>query len=314
MLSDKLSEVRLSHDARKVVLHEVSERSTYKIAVASGKGGTGKTTIATSFAISLVARGVPVVYADCDVEEPNGHIFLKPELNESIPISIPIPAVNEELCTGCRLCGQACQFSAIICIDRLVLTFPELCHGCGGCVLVCPPGALYETQRDIGTVRIGAAGKIGFLDGLLRVGEAMSAPLIRAVKKHLPHDHVAIIDAPPGTSCPVIEAVKDTDFVLLVTEPTPFGLNDLTLAAEMVRQLRLPFAVIINRSDIGFDKTLRYCEEENIPVLLQIPDSRQIAEAYSRGETALEAMPALKSDFHRIWKSIRNHDRMRSVK
>jgi MinD superfamily P-loop ATPase len=314
MLSDKLSEVRLSDDQRKVVLQEVSERNTYKIAVASGKGGTGKTTIATSLALSLAAQGVPVVYADCDVEEPNGHIFLKPEISASLPIGIPVPAVNEQLCTSCRLCGQACQFSAIICIDNLVLTFPELCHGCGGCVLVCPPGALYETQRDIGTVRIGEAGKIGFLDGLLRVGEAMSAPLIRAVKKHLPHDHVAIIDAPPGTSCPVIEAVKDTDFVLLVTEPTPFGLNDLTLAVGMVRELGLPFAVIINRSDIGFDRTVRYCEEENIAVLLQIPDSRQIAEAYSRGQTAIDAIPALKSDFDRIWKSIRDCDRMRSIK
>ena len=275
-----------------------------KIAVASGKGGTGKTTVATNLAVSLASTGRRVFYADCDVEEPNGHIFLRPTITDTARIGVPIPEIDTSRCTGCRECGKACQFSAIVCIDKQVLTFPELCHGCGGCTLVCPEKAITEVQREIGAIEQGSADGIGFIHGTLRIGEAMSAPLIHAVKERLPADGVAILDAPPGTSCPVIEAVRDSDFVLLVTEPTPFGLNDLKIAVEMVRALGLEFGLIINRCDVGDDEVRLYCARENIPLLLEIPDDRRIAEAYSRGQMAVEVVSELRDKFALLWEDL----------
>jgi MinD superfamily P-loop ATPase len=275
-----------------------------KIAVASGKGGTGKTTVATNLAVVLAGNGERVLYADCDVEEPNGHIFLKPTIRVTTLIGVPIPEIDALKCTGCKKCGEACQFSAIICIDKEVLTFPELCHGCGGCSLVCPENAIIEIQREIGEIQQGSTNGIGFIHGTMKVGEAMSAPLIHAVKERLPDEGIAIIDAPPGTSCPVIETVRGADFVLLVTEPTPFGLNDLILAVEMVRALNLEFGLVINRCDIGDEEVRNYCRRERIPLLLEIPDDRRIAEAYSRGEMAVEALPELKEQVVELWKNL----------
>ena len=282
-------------------LSERSRTDCLKIAVASGKGGTGKTTVATNLAVSLASTGQCVSYADCDVEEPNGHIFLKPTIRSTARIGVPIPEIDKSRCTGCKQCGDACQFSAIVCIDKEVLTFPELCHGCGGCSLACPEDAITEVQREIGSIEQGSANGIEFIHGTLRIGEAMSAPLIHAVKERLPANGVAILDAPPGTSCPVIEAVRHADYVLLVTEPTPFGLNDLKLAVEMVRALGLRFGVIINRSDVGDDEVRTYCNRENISLLLELPDDRRIAEAYSRGTMAVEALPDLKDRFAQLW-------------
>lgn len=283
-----------------------SERSNghVKIAVASGKGGTGKTTVSTNLALSLAADGRDVTYADCDVEEPNGHIFLKPTIKDSRRIGVPIPEIGKSRCTACRKCGEACQFSAIICLDKEVLTFPELCHGCGGCSLICPENAITEVQRDIGNIERGKAGEVGFIHGSIRVGEAMSAPLIHALKEKLPTSGVVILDAPPGTSCPVIETVRESDFVILVTEPTPFGLNDLKLAVEMARALDLEFGLIINRSDVGNDEVKLYAAAEGIPLLLEIPDDRRIAEAYSCGKMALEVVPDLKDKLADLYSDI----------
>lgn len=292
----------------------ILRKRAVRIAVASGKGGTGKTTIATNLAASLAQQWLPVYYVDCDVEEPNGHIFLRPEIITTFVAGLPVPAVIEDLCSGCGLCGKTCQFSAIVPIGKNVLTFPELCHGCGGCSLVCPEKAIRETQRELGVIRLGISGSVGFLDGKMRVGEAMSAPLIRTVKQNIPVNSVAIIDAPPGTSCPVIEAVRGADFVLLVTEPTPFGLNDLKLAVEMVRQLGSPLGVIINQSDIGTDETLKNCEAENIPVLLELPHDRRIAEAYSQGRLAIEALPHLKKRFAKIGEGLLLLEREQSLR
>jgi MinD superfamily P-loop ATPase len=276
-----------------------------KIAVASGKGGTGKTTLATNLAVSLAAKGERVLYADCDVEEPNGHIFLKPTIRDTARIGVPVPEIDTSRCTGCGECGKACQFSAIVCIkNNQVLTFPELCHGCGGCSLVCPENAILEVPREIGDIEKGSSDGIGFIHGTLKIGEAMSAPVIRAVKEGLPAEGIAILDAPPGTSCPVIEAVGGTDFVLLVTEPTPFGLNDLKLAVQMVRALGLEFGLVINGCDVGDDEVRGYCESEEISLLLEIPDDRRIAEAYSRGKMAVDAVPDLEKKLAELWRNV----------
>ena len=268
-----------------------------RIAIASGKGGTGKTTVATNLAWVAARNGQSVAYVDCDVEEPNGHLFLKPEIASSRPIGRLHPVVDEQKCTHCGLCGEICQYSAIVCVGERVLVYPELCHACGGCVLVCRSGAITEVLRESGKIEIGQAGPVRFVHGLLRIGEAMSTHLIHQVKEAAPETDLVIIDSPPGTSCPVIESVRSADLVLLVTEPTPFGLNDLKLAVEMVRTMKLPLGVVINRADSGDDETRKYCGAQGIDVLAEIPDDRGIAEAYSRGVLASEAMPDIQARF-----------------
>jgi len=261
-----------------------------KMAVASGKGGTGKTTLAVGLATSLHGK---VRLIDCDVEEPNCHIFLKPTITGTLPVSVPVPVVDEARCTACGQCGEICQYNAIASLKTKALVFPELCHGCGGCVKVCPASAISEDRRNIGDIRIGRSGDVEFVEGRLRVGEAQSPPLIRAIKRYCLEDGITLIDSPPGTSCPMVESVRGADYVILVTEPTPFGRYDLGLAVEVVRKLGIPFGVVINRADIGDGRTRDDCAAEGIRILLEIPDDRRIAEAYSRGEPALEAVPDL---------------------
>jgi len=281
------------------------------IAIASGKGGTGKTTIATNLAVALSNAGQPVQLLDCDVEEPNCHLFLKPQIQDRRDVYVAVPQVDESLCTGCGRCGEVCQYSAIVCMPSRghnskarVLTFPELCHACGGCALACPAGAITEGQRQLGEVEIGRAGDIAFAHGKLRVGEAMSPPLIRAVGAAADPECTTLIDAPPGTSCPVITAVMGADFAMLVTEPTPFGLNDLVLAVETVRELGMPFGVVINRSDVGDRRVTEYCLVESIPVLAELPDDRRVAECYSEGLIAADAVPGFGSRCNSLFAAI----------
>ncbi len=262
-----------------------------KIAIASGKGGTGKTTIATNLAFVLARQNRSVQLLDCDVEEPNCHIFIKPEITTSQPVTVPIPRVDKEKCTGCGICGEVCQYSAIVCMNGKVLVFPELCHGCGGCQRFCPEEAISEVGREVGVVETGHGKSLLFSQGRLRIGEVMAPPLIKGVKQSVVNSNVTIIDAPPGTSCPVIEAVRDSDFIILATEPTPFGLNDLILAVEMVRVLNIPFAIAINRCDVGDNAVKEYCAKEGIEIILEIPHDRRIAQAYSQGEIASECLP-----------------------
>jgi MinD superfamily P-loop ATPase len=272
------------------------------ISIASGKGGTGKTTISTNLALSV---GSGVTFLDCDVEEPNAHLFLHPVLENTETITTPVPEVDENKCTLCGKCAEICQFKAIIVIGKTVLPFPELCHSCGGCMEVCPENAIKETGRELGIIQQGHRNGIRFVHGILRVGEAMSPPLINKVRSFSDNEPLTIIDAPPGTSCPVIASMNGTDFVLLVTEPTPFGLYDLKLAVGAVRILGIPHGIIINRSDIGDDRVIAFAKEENIPVLMEIPFERRMAEYYSKGELIVEMMPEWKEKFIDLYNQIK---------
>jgi len=271
------------------------------ISIASGKGGTGKTTVATNLAVSL---GGGVQLLDCDVEEPNAHLFIHPVFEKTEIVSTGVPEVDETKCNLCGKCGEICQFKAIVVIGKTVLPFQELCHSCGGCMEVCPEHAIREGERVLGEIEVGHRNGLEFIHGRLRVGEAMAPPLIRKVRSLARPDKVTIIDAPPGTSCPVIASMKGADFVLLVTEPTPFGLHDLKLAVGAVRMLGIPCGLVINRSDMGDDRLREYAGSEGIPVLMEIPFDRKIAESYSRGELLVGVMPEWRERFLELYQRI----------
>jgi MinD superfamily P-loop ATPase len=254
------------------------------IAVASGKGGTGKTTVALGIAYYLNKAGKCVTLLDCDVEEPNINLFLKSEIKCMETVNRAIPDVVKDLCNSCGKCEEICLFNCIFVTNDGPLIFPEMCHSCGGCRLVCPPGAITEIQREIGVIEEGCMENIRYFGGRLNVSEAISPPLIEAVKKHISENDINIIDSPPGTSCPVIKSVKGSDYVVMVTEPTPFGLNDLKIGIEMLKELGLPCGVVINRSDIGDSRVIDYCREQNIKILAQIPNSIELARRYSSGD------------------------------
>jgi MinD superfamily P-loop ATPase len=273
------------------------------VAIASGKGGTGKTLVATSLALTLIDKG-KVQLLDCDVEEPNAHIFLHFPLNQSQPVAIPIPRVDETKCSYCGKCAEVCAYNAIAVVPRKVLIFPQLCHGCGACSHLCPESAIMEEGREIGLVEKGNSGNLEFIQGRLTIGEPMAPPIIREVKKHIDARSMVIIDVPPGTSCPVVEAVRGIDFCLLVTEPTPFGLNDLSLAVEVMRKLQIPCGVVINRVGVGDERVERYCLEQAIPIMLRIPLDRDIAVLYSKGIPLVEGMPEWRDAFLTLFQDI----------
>jgi MinD superfamily P-loop ATPase len=285
------------------------------ISIASGKGGTGKTLVATSLALAL-KDSHKLRLLDGDVEEPNDHVFLKPDISGSEPVFIPVPRIDEARCTRCGKCAEVCAYNAIAVLGEHVLTFSELCHGCGACSYLCPEKAITEENRQTGVVEWGDADGIDFVQGKLTVGEAMAPPVIRQVKKHIDSEGIAIIDSPPGTSCPVVETIEGSDFCLLVTEPTPFGLNDLVLAVETVRQLGIACGVVLNRAGVGDDRVEEYCRQENIPILLTIPLDTEIARLYSRGITLVEGMPEWQEKFVGLFAKIKEivDARSRSLK
>jgi len=272
------------------------------LSIASGKGGTGKTTVAVNMALS-VSENQNLQFLDCDVEGPNAHFFIKVELAEEKIATLPYPEIDENKCTFCGRCAEICAYNALAVLKESVLTFPELCHGCGACKLFCPENAIKEKGRRIGVIRKGHAGNIFFISGKLDVGQAMSPPLIRQIKKMIDFQQDVILDVPPGTSCPMVEAVKGSDHTLLVTEPTPFGLNDLKLSVDTLRQMGVPFSVVLNRSRSGNSIIHEYCRNEKIPLVLEIPLDRRIAEAYSRGEALVDIDPNYAIKFLDLFKS-----------
>ncbi len=264
------------------------------MAIASGKGGTGKTTVAVNLAL---AWGQPVRLLDCDVEEPNVHLFLSSGVRAQHPVTVPVPRIAMDLCDGCGVCADVCEFNAIAMAAGSPMVFEELCHGCGGCMRVCPMEAIEEVPRRIGVVEQWTYGSVEAIAGRLDVGVPTAPPLIRAVTDHVAESGVTIIDAPPGTSCPVVTAIRNVDYVLLVAEPTPFGLHDLKLSVDVLRMLGMTFGVVINRADIGDDRTRQFCQESKIPIVMTIPNDRRIAEVYSRGELVVEQLPEYRQQY-----------------
>ena len=279
-----------------------------RVVIASGKGGTGKTMVATNLAWLLAKIGLRTTYVDADVEAPNGHLFLHPVAVTSRRFSSPLPVLVGPLCSGCGACQRFCAFNAIVAAGDKVLVFPELCHGCGGCVEVCPESALHERPRESGTLLRGRAGRIGYQAGHLDVGEPRSAPLIEALLEQAPREGVVVVDAPPGTSCGAVAALRGADQVVLVTEPTPFGLHDLRLAVEMCRKLGCSPSVIVNRCDLGNDQVLTYLHAEAIAVLAEIPFDRQVSAAYARGELAATGHKPLREAMRAVVSKILVHD------
>jgi MinD superfamily P-loop ATPase len=268
------------------------------IAIASGKGGTGKTTI--SLNLAAVVSDSPVTVLDCDVEEPNAHLFLKPHWDTQEEYTVLNPVFNENLCSGCGVCRSHCRFNAIAVLSGQPMLFPELCHSCGACVEACPVHAISEQPRSIGKIREGYRDGIRLIDGELNIAEAKSPPLIEGVRHRSNEANLTIIDAPPGTSCPVLAAIKDSDFLVLVTEPTPFGLHNLKLAVEMATALGLRFGVIINRADLGDKEARNFCKNQGISILAELPLDLEIARLYSRGEIPSRVLPRYREIFRDI--------------
>jgi MinD superfamily P-loop ATPase len=279
------------------------------LTIASGKGGTGKTTIAVNLALSLAGEqsNCELLFLDCDVEEPNAHLFLHPVISQRDSVAIMVPQVDESRCAHHGRCAQVCQYHAIAALPNTTLVFPELCHGCGGCALECPEGAISEVPHTIGVIEEGHSGRIAFAHGILNVAEPMATPIIRRLKRHITGDcDLAILDAPPGTACPVVESMRGADFVLMVTEPTPFGLHDLRLAVEVARdELGIPVAVVVNHDGIGDAGVDQYCATEGIPILMRIPLDRRIAEAYSRGIPVVQALPEYREQFRKLYSAVK---------
>jgi len=274
-----------------------------KIAIASGKGGTGKTTLSTNLA-SYIAEYENVVLADLDVEEPNSGLFINADLVYEEDKFKMVPEWEEDKCTLCGICQKVCNFHAVIQLGKMIMVFPELCHGCYTCSELCPDSALPMIPKKMGKLRHFTTKNLNLVESRLDIGEEQAVPLIKQTQEYIDkqfnNEVIRIYDSPPGTSCPVIEVSKDADFVILITEPTPFGLHDLKLAVETMKELKKNFGVVVNRYGIGNDDVIVYCKENNIPILSKIPNNRMIAELYSKGNLVYREVPEVQRELHKI--------------
>lgn len=277
-----------------------------KIAVASGKGGTGKTTISVNLSFILSRMGQKVQFLDCDVEEPNGHIYFDMPIHFSKQVFHLIPEIDQDLCNYCGECERICQFRAIMILGKTIIVNQELCHACGGCALICPEKAIKEKGLPIGKIEEGHFENIHYIRGLLNVGSVMSTPVIAELKKKpIPsQETIQIIDSPPGTSCPVIESVKGVEYIVLVAEPSPFGLHDLSLAVDMIEELKIPMGVIINRSNGSYQPIYHYIKRKNIPLLMEIPFDMEIARISSMGQIISKKYDKIQKDFVQLIKQL----------
>ncbi len=272
-----------------------------KITVASGKGGTGKTTIAVNLAMSLENS----MLIDCDVEGPNSHIFFKEPMVKLKDVSIPAPKFDLDTCTLCGKCADFCQYNAISIVGEKLLFFDELCHGCGGCKIICPVDAITEVEHIVGVIEKGGTADLPVYHGLLNISEPFGVPIINELKQFADDKKTTIFDSPPGTACPAVETMRDVDFCILVTEPTPFGLHDLTLTVDVIREIGTPFGVVVNRDGIGDDRVDRYCEKENIPLLAKISNDLEIARLYSNGIPMVKGLPKYRELFEEVFDKIK---------
>ncbi len=272
-----------------------------EITVASGKGGTGKTTIAVNLALSIKNS----MLIDCDVEGPNSHIFFKEPMVKLKDVSIPAPKFDLDTCTLCGKCVDFCQYNAISIVGEKLLFFDELCHGCGGCKIICPVDAITEVEHYVGVIEKGGTGDLPVYHGMLNIGEPFGVPIINELKQFADDKKTTIFDSPPGTACPAVETMRDVDFCILVTEPTPFGLHDLTLTVDVIREIGTPYGVVVNRDGIGDDRVDRYCEKENIPLLAKIPNDLEIARLYSSGVPMVKGLPEYRKLFEEMFDRIK---------
>ena len=275
-----------------------------KVAVASGKGGTGKTTVAVNLA-NLIKEDYQVYLLDCDVEEPNAHLFLKPSFEKSYPQTVPVPQVNQDNCDYCGRCSEVCAFNALAILKKKILFYEHMCHSCGSCIYFCPREAMVEVPREIGLMEVGFYRVMGFVHGILNIGEAMAPPLIKEVKKYQDRAQVTVIDVPPGTSCPVVASLKNIDFCLIVTEATPFGLNDMDLLVQLLKEMKVPYGVVLNRADLGDDGVEKFCEREKIPLFLKLPFDREIARLNAEGVSLIEEIPWVREAFKDLWSGMK---------
>lgn len=275
-----------------------------KVAVASGKGGTGKTTVAVNLA-NLIKEDYQVYLLDCDVEEPNAHLFLKPSFEKSYHQKVPVPQVNQDNCDYCGRCSEVCAFNALAILKKKILFYEHMCHSCGSCIYFCPREAMVEVPREIGLMEVGFYRGMGFVHGILNIGEAMAPPLIKEVKKYQDRAQVTVIDVPPGTSCPVVASLKNIDFCLIVTEATPFGLNDMDLLVQLLKELKVPYGVVLNRADLGDDGVEKFCKREKIPLLLKLPFDRGIARLNAEGVSLIEEITWVREDFKDLWSGMK---------